>query len=171
MFEAALGEGFHRLPKAVQKFHSFAGQPWVGRAHIQRQNTIFASVLSSILGLPKTASEIPISVEAIPAVECEAWIRDFNGQILKSHLKLSTTNGCIWERFGPFNVEIALTLKDQKLYFIPQRWRFAGVPMPRFLLPSGNSYECEKDGRFHFDVVFEVPFLGKIVSYTGWLET
>ena len=165
-----MGDAFYRLPKALQVFHSATGQPWIGRAKIQRQNTIFAILLSLVLGLPKTANDVPVSVEARPVEDCENWIRNFDGHILKSHLRLSSKTGCIWERFGLFNIEIALTLKEQKLYFIPRQWRFAGVPMPGFLLPSGNSYEFENDGRFHFDVAFEVPFFGKIVTYTGWLE-
>ena len=42
--------------------------------------------------------------------------------------------------------------------------------MPRFLMPTGTSFEEERDGQFHFDVEIATPLTGLIVAYKGRLE-
>ena len=37
--------------------------------------------------------------------------------------------------------------------------------MPRFLLPTGLSYETERDGQFCFDVTISLPLIGLIIAY------
>jgi hypothetical protein len=42
--------------------------------------------------------------------------------------------------------------------------------MPRFLLPTGSSFETEEENRFCFDVDIPAPLVGLIVAYRGTLE-
>jgi hypothetical protein len=42
--------------------------------------------------------------------------------------------------------------------------------MPTGLLPKGRSFETEVDGRFQFDVNSELPLVGPIVRYQGFLQ-
>jgi hypothetical protein len=44
-----------------------------------------------------------------------------------------------------------------------------GIPLPRFLLPEGESFETERNGKFCFDVEIAAPLIGLIVSYKGQL--
>jgi hypothetical protein len=44
------------------------------------------------------------------------------------------------------------------------------LPLPRFLAPTGNTFERAEDGRFHFHVEIGFPWTGLIVRYRGWLE-
>jgi len=78
------------------------------------------------------------------------------------------------ERFGRFKVGLALVITKDKngntLHFIPRRCTLFGLPFPKFLLPTGESYEMEKDGRFHFNVTIKLPILGLMAAYKGWLE-
>ncbi len=53
---------------------------------------------------------------------------------------------------------------------IPRRWSCLGVPLPGFLLPRGQTFETEAEGKFCFDVEITVPILGIIVAYIGTLE-
>lgn len=65
---------------------------------------------------------------------------------------------------------MALVIRGERLFLIPRRWRCFGLPLPRFLLPSGNRFEGECDGKFTFDVDISAPLIGLIVSYSGVLE-
>lgn len=48
---------------------------------------------------------------------------------------------------------------------------FAGMPMPRFLLPKSDSREYAENGLFRFDVTLTAPFGGDLlVKYRGYLR-
>jgi hypothetical protein len=52
---------------------------------------------------------------------------------------------------------------------VQRRWRLLGIPMPRFLLPTGAAREHADGGRFNFDVEIRLPLVGLVVAYRGWL--
>ena len=64
---------------------------------------------------------------------------------------------------------LACVVEEGRLRLIVRRWSLFGIPMPRFLSPSGEAFEYEQDGRFHFDVELKAPLLGRLVRYRGWL--
>jgi len=74
------------------------------------------------------------------------------------------------ERFGPFRFGLALVVDEGRLRLVPRRWSAFGLPMPRALLPRGDSYEAVDDGRFAFHVEIRVPLLGLLAHYRGTLE-
>ncbi|GGE21210.1 hypothetical protein GCM10011529_29800 [Polymorphobacter glacialis] len=41
--------------------------------------------------------------------------------------------------------------------------------MPAVLIPRGDSFESEEDGRFCFDVSIVLPVIGLVVAYRGTL--
>ena len=50
-----------------------------------------------------------------------------------------------------------------------RRWSLFGIPLPPALAPFGAAYESAEDGRFHFHVEINLPVIGPIVAYRGWL--
>ena len=104
--------------------------------------------------------------------EAERWTRSFADKTF------SSTQSCgsgkdeylLVERFGAISVALALVLDGRRLYLIPRRWRFWGIPMPSFLLPTGSSFESEEENRFCFDVDISAPLVGLIGAYRGALE-
>jgi hypothetical protein len=42
--------------------------------------------------------------------------------------------------------------------------------MPKVFLPTGASFETERDGQFCFDVEISLPLIGPIVAYRGALH-
>ena len=81
---------------------------------------------------------------------------------------------CIRDSFGIIKIGLALVIergKDgDKLRFIPRRCTVLGIPLPKFLLPREESFEAERDGKFHFNVAVKIPIAGLIAAYEGWLE-
>ena len=57
-----------------------------------------------------------------------------------------------------------------QVFHYPYRWRLAGIPMPKALLPTGSTFETEADGRFAFDIDIALPLIGRIVAYRGTLR-
>jgi len=64
----------------------------------------------------------------------------------------------------------ALEKQADQLHLIARHWRLFGIPMPRFLLPGGASFETVESERFHFNVNITAPLIGRIVEYRGWLQ-
>ena len=48
-------------------------------------------------------------------------------------------------------------------------WSVLGLPLPLALAPRSPAREWEEDGKFHFDVPIDVPLLGRVIHYRGWL--
>ena len=44
------------------------------------------------------------------------------------------------ERFGIITVAMAITWKDDRLWFVPRRWRIGPMPLPGALQPADTSY-------------------------------
>lgn len=102
----------------------------------------------------------------------EHWVRDFGGKRFSSVQAAGTGKDehLLVERFGPASFALALVAEEGRLVLIPRRWSFLGIPMPRFLLPTGLSFETERDGQFCFDVEISMPLVGLIVAYRGALS-
>lgn len=74
------------------------------------------------------------------------------------------------ESFGRINFAMAVTEREGRMALVLRNWDIAGLPLPRFLLPSSSAFEHGADGRFNFDVDISLPLFGRVVHYQGWLE-
>ncbi len=112
-----------------------------------------------------------VTVDLVPEGATERWTRTFDGRRFSS--VQSSGRGrdrhLLVERFGGIAVAIALVVDAGRLLLVPRRWSFLGLPLPRALLPRGESFEAEEDGRFRFDVEIRAPVVGLIVAYRGEL--
>ena len=102
----------------------------------------------------------------------EIWVRTFGTKSFRSELSPGDgrDKSLIRERFGLISVSIALIWRDNKLMYVPRRWSFGPVPLPRFLMPAGQSFESDQGGNFGFDVTIEAPIVGLIAAYKGTLR-
>ena len=102
----------------------------------------------------------------------ERWTRTFDGKVFSSVQSCGSGKDqyLLVERFGFASFAMALVVESDRLFLIPRRWSILGIPMPGFLLPTGSSFEAEKDGRFFFDVEISAPLVGLIVAYRGTLK-
>ncbi len=168
-----LGPAFDALPSAVQALHADAGaRQWRGTAEVRRGRGPLARLVAAIMGFPKAAAAVPVTVSFTPEGSGELWTRDFGGKrfsSLQSEGK-GRNDYLIVERFGPMAFAMALVVEEGRLKLIPRRWSVFGIPMPRALMPHGESFECESQGRFQFNVEIALPLIGLIVAYKGTLE-
>jgi hypothetical protein len=173
IYRQILGSAFDDLPPQVRALHDSAAlRQWRGTANVKRGHGVLANIAAAMIGFPKAADAVPVTVNFHPDGSGELWTRNFGGRTFRSHQRLGTRRNrhLLVERFGIIDVALALVIKDQRLFLMPRRWSIFGVPLPKFLLPKGASFEAETDGRFCFDVEITLPIIGDIVSYQGWLE-
>ncbi|MEM7172830.1 MAG: DUF4166 domain-containing protein [Pseudomonadota bacterium] len=178
LFRKALGDSsFDLLPKALRTFHGLAGQPvWSGRAEVRRGSGWVSRIIGKIMGLPNPGQNIAVTVavqrgrvEDQENEPFEIWTRRFGDREFSSRLTCPGP-GQFQEAFGPLSFTLDLTVDEGIITMPLAAWRFLGIPLPRALGPRSISSEQEdNEGRFVFDVRLELPFLGLLAHYRGWL--
>jgi Domain of unknown function (DUF4166)/Saccharopine dehydrogenase NADP binding domain len=173
LYRQLLGSAFTHLPLQVQALHNVSEwRCWVGTADVKRGSGMLANIINWIIGFPKDASQIPVKVTFAPESNGENWIRNFGGKTFSSFQTLGTGKNdyLLIEKFGVLSIAVALVVEEDRLFLIPRRWSCLGIPLPKILLPSGKTFETEKDGQFCFDVEISAPIIGLIVAYKGKLK-
>jgi hypothetical protein len=115
------------------------------------------------------AGSHPLHVSFAERDGVERWTRRFGDQAFTS--ELSECDGHLVERFGPLRFIFDLPSDARGLEMHLRKWSAYGIPLPLALAPRGVAREWEEQGRFRFDVPIALPLVGRIVHYTGWLET
>ena len=173
LYRQVLGDAFDRLPPQIKAIHDDTGaRTWAGTARVQRGTGILSKTLGKLFGFPEATDQIPVTVQFEPHKNGETWTRRFGDKTFSSLQTQGTgrNDQLLVERFGPFDVALALVLEDGKLFLIPRRWSLMGIPLPKMLLPAGTSFEAQIDGKFNFDVEISAPLVGLIAAYQGVLE-
>jgi hypothetical protein len=172
LYRQVLGSAFATLPPQVQALHH-GSEPrrWHGVAQVRRGSGILARAVAAVIGFPPAAANVPVTVAFHPEQGGERWTRDFGGQRFSSWQRRGAgrNDALLMERFGLIDVALALVVEGNRLTLVPRRWFCLGIPLPKALLPKGNTFETEVDGRFVFNVEIAAPVVGLIVAYRGSL--
>lgn len=172
-FRLLLGASFDRLPRTLQAVHQgLPEQTLEGIAKVQRGKGLLANGVANLFGFPQTQPGVSICVKIQQKAGTEEWQRAFGKQRFKSTLAAGTgpSQWLLIERFGALRVHIALVVANSQLNWVVRGATLWGLRLPRMLLPSGNSYEYESEGSFHFHVEICLPLVGLVVRYEGWLK-
>jgi hypothetical protein len=172
LYARILGDAWDRLPEPLRRMHRPGpGMTAQGRATVERGRNPLARLVAAIFAFPAAAADLPVRVAFTPTANGEHWERDFAGHRFS---RLQTEGRgrsahLLAERFGPFEIALALVVDGDRLRLVPRRWSAFGLPMPRWLIPHGDSYETVEDGCFRFHVEIRLPLAGLVVRYRGWL--
>lgn len=172
LYARVLGEAFEALPPRLRALHSGPGR-WAGRVEVERGTNPLAGLVARLFGFPKAGGDVPVEVAfSLDAEGREVWERMFAGGLMRSTQEEGTGREArlLVERFGPFAFALALVVEGGRLRLVPRRWRIGPVPLPRRLMPGGEAWEEEGDGRFRLCVDIRLPGIGRVVRYAGWLE-
>ncbi|MCK0098070.1 DUF4166 domain-containing protein [Qipengyuania sp. S6317L1] len=173
IYRTALGSAFYSLPPQVIELHdSMTERQWVGTAEICRGTSLLAKIVAFCLSAPPNGDNTPVTVTFKPDDNGELWTRNFGGKLFKSHQRLGKEKNAylIVEKFGPIDVALAPIIEEQRFRLVPRRWSVFGIPLPKSLLPEGNTFESQEGGLFKFDVEIAAPLVGLICSYRGTLR-
>ena len=168
-----LGAAWNDLPEPIRAMHDATGT-WIaeGHADIERGGNPLARIAAFIYRFPKAGRDVPITVTFEAKHGRETWTRNFAGKRFSSvqYEGSGRDEGLICERFGPLVFAMALVIADGKMQLVIRQWSAFGIPLPRFFMPIGNTFESAEDGKFHFHVEIGFAWTGLIVRYRGWLE-
>lgn len=172
LYARAMGPAFDRLPAAVRALHNFLAPGRVaGRGSVTRGNSLVARLAATLGGFPTAVADTPVAVDFDVTPAGETWIRDFGGEVFRSHLSLRRrgNHAILTERFGPLVFDMHLSGDADGLEMHLSGWRCLGLPLPRRLLPRVVARETAVDGRFRFDIRICLPWGPLIIHYQGWL--
>ncbi|WP_315387302.1 DUF4166 domain-containing protein [uncultured Stenotrophomonas sp.] len=172
LYRQVLGSAFDALPPQVQALHEATGaRQWSGVARIRRGTGLLSRLVAAVIGFPKAAEQVPVTVAFTPERGGERWTRSFAGRRFTSWQRRGAgrNDALLVERFGAIDVALALVVDGDRLTLVPRRWSCLGIPLPNALLPKGTTFETEVEGRFVFDVEIAAPIVGLIVAYRGAL--
>jgi hypothetical protein len=169
LYRRVLGRRFDAVPASLRHFHDAAGG---GQAHgtfrVDRAVGRLRNALASLMGLPKSGSDVPVHLQVVVEGERERWIRDFHGHRVET--VAWAWRDLLMESLGWTSFASALVLDGSRLRYEFHRAWFAGIPIPSRLSPSVESYVDAGDVGWRVVVASSVPFLGELVRYEGWIE-
>ena len=169
-----LGTAWQSVPVVIRAVHGTGPKLTIsGAASITRGRGVLARMLSWIMRFPAAGENVPVSVTFERHEDYDKWTRDFGGQAFSSTFSAGSGRfeHLLCERFGPLTFGMALVPDADRLNLVMRRWNFFGLPLPRSLMPSGDSYEYAKDNRFCFDVEVRLPLAGFVICYRGYLRS
>lgn len=118
--------------------------------------------------MPTEAGRVPLRVVIEQRDGREYWARRFGGETMRSQMR--AVDDLIAERFGPFSMRMRLVAHPEGLDMNLVGGRFCGIPIPALLLPRVVAEErVDELGRHRFSVAIDLPLLGRLVAYRGYL--
>jgi hypothetical protein len=169
LYRRLLGARFEALPPRVRELHDLEGpQVWTGRADVEQGASWAARAAAGLFSLPPAGPDQPLYVAFEPVAGREVWTRTFGRSVFRS-LQYER-GGRLFERVGPISLVFALDASPDGLSLGLTGVRLLGVPLPHLLHPTVHTFECERDGRYRFEVESRLPLVGLLVRYSGWLE-
>jgi len=172
VFATVLGDSFAALPQSLQTFHGNASDAvWEGSAEVLAGRSFVSRLVARVFGFPTKNQRTDVCVTVKRSDSHEQWQRDFGGTRFRSRLSLGRDREqhLVCETFGWVTVALALVWDGERLLYVPRRWRLGFLPLPKLLLPKGDSFEKDESGQFSFDVELAAPIIGQLVAYKGTL--
>lgn len=173
MYEDILGAAYNDMSGPLQNLHRIGkGKTFEGRCKVTRGKNPLSHIIATLLRFPKASPDIPVKVVLTKDGNTEIWERFFNGKRMVSTQEAGRgkQSRLVVERFGPIAVYLAILVQGGRQVLKTTGWSIFGIPLPKLLVPGGDVFEHDADGRFNFHVDMVAPIFGRLVKYEGWLE-
>ncbi len=168
LYARIMGPRFADLAPSLAAVHGVLRDAGAGgRAVVKRGRHPVARFVAAFLRFPM-AGEHELHVAFSERRGGERWTRDFSGRRFTSDF--SQARSRLVERFGPLRFRFDLASDGSGLRMIMRGWSFARMRLPLAFAPIVEAREWDEDGLFHFDVSIDLPVIGLVTQYTGWLR-
>jgi hypothetical protein len=170
LWRRILGGDFDRLPPAVQQMFDHNGHRYArGMSDVVCGESVLARLCIVLSGFPKPGTGIPAAILFQADGDDDVWHRSFGTRSFASvH---SERNGLLLERFGALTFVFRLSGDGSGVTFTMVETQLFGVALPRWLSPSITATQSERNGRFSFEIIVDLPFVGRMVRMTGLLSS
>ncbi|MFY2826101.1 DUF4166 domain-containing protein [Ruegeria sp. MALMAid1280] len=157
------------VPTAIRRLHEAPGQ-YAGRCSIVGGRGWLVALALRLGHFPRDAEDIPVQIKIDRDGPEWRWARDFDGHITRSRLTFDHGAACVREQMGWLSFWLVPEISDGCLLIHIRRLSVLGLRCPAFLLPRSSTVEWQDEtGRFCFDVSADMPMMGPLIRYRGWL--
>ena len=173
LFKHVLGNRFEELPPALRTLLAGPEARWYrGTATITRGSNTLSHLIGGLIGLPRKAQEVSVSLEVVPGVHRETWTRHFGRKKLRTEMRAGgrAGRGRIVERFGPVALTLELTVEGGELVYRTLSARMFGIPLPRSLAPSVEAVVTEVGGKLAIESATRAGSIGRLLRYRLTLD-
>jgi len=172
-FQRVLGQSLEDLAGPVRRLHTLTAPTRVsGLADIDVAPGAIQAAICWLAGLPKPGRDVPVSVEFRPDGRGgEHWARRFSGRGYASSFSAEQRGGesLLVERFGPFRLEFRLRAVSGGICWLLVGVTCVGIRAPVWAIPKVRCLESSEDARYRFDIEADIPLIGPLIRYRGWL--
>jgi hypothetical protein len=169
LYRQVLGNDFELLARELQIFHGTTGRIKLsGRCSVTGPQTLLGKLMGWVFALPKTTEETGLLFELDADTMQETWRRHFPNRLMISRMRVVA--GTLVERLGPIDLHFGLRAGEGKLAMLLQGISVGGIRCPKFLVPSVLAEETASPGKLHFNVAAQLPIVGLLVAYQGFLN-
>jgi len=168
LFQHLLAEKFDTLPSSIQAVHlPYTERVWQGRAKVKRGKSWLSRLCGWAARLPPALEDTEAQVTISQAVNGETWARLFGQHAMPSQLKQH--GAYLSESLGLMRFLFRLEVENNVIHWRVHQVRFLILPLPILLFRNVHAKEYEKNRKYCFDVNVQLPFVGLLVHYHGWL--
>ena len=157
---------FAKLPDVVQRAHRGTIRLF-GNAKVERGGGL-GGLIAALMRLPKSNPKADLVVTAWHFPDQMVWSRSFDGRVFESIFRRD--DDFLVEQMGPLSLYLQPMAEGGRLVYRLIATQIGPITLPRALAPSMTAWESEKDGKYQFEVSVDLPFLGRLVRYTGSLD-
>jgi hypothetical protein len=157
---------FVKLPDVVQRAHRGTIRLF-GNAKVERGSGL-GGLIALIMRLPRSNPKADLIVTAWHFPEKMVWSRSFDGRVFESTFRRD--DDFLVEQMGPLSLFMQPMCEGGRLVYRLIATQIGPITLPRMLAPSMTAWEGEKDGKYTFEVSVNLPFLGRLVRYSGSLD-
>jgi hypothetical protein len=169
LYRRLIGDAFDSLPPAVRAVHGCsAGVRAVGRCEVRRGRGLLSRLVARWLGVPPEGRDVALTFDIHTHAGGEDWVRHFGSHVMRS--RFWTPGQGLYERLGPIVMLHSLETSGGKLATRLLRLWFLGIPVPKAAYPRIRALADGDGDAYRFDVAAELPWVGLVVSYRGWLQ-
>lgn len=173
LYRRIMGPAFDQLPSELRDMHTIGERlDSAGRCDVRTGKNPLCRLIARLFGFPGAGDDLPVRVEMRRSSQAEVWTRHMGPDRFESSLAQGRGrySGLLTEQFGVFKFSLELIGDVHGLTMELRGVRYRAIPLPRWFWPRAEAREFAADGRFHFDVRIELPLLGLMTHYAGWLE-
>jgi hypothetical protein len=159
-----------RLAPAVQRMHGEGRLIRAsGQAEVEGAMHGPARLLRRLLTLPEPGNGQAIALTIERHADHERWIRGFARGRMSSILRPGRQQP-LRERLGPVTLHFSLQRAGDAIDWQLQRVSLLGLPLPPAFCGKVLSRSGASNGRYTFEIDAQLPLLGRLIAYRGWLE-
>ncbi|QFT93897.1 hypothetical protein FIU86_13685 [Roseovarius sp. THAF9] len=123
-----------------------------------------------LAGFPLAVKDAELRFEKRGRDDRDVWTRSMAGQVMET-VQWVTPGGGLAERMGAMVAMSRLVPAEGGLDLADWRFRFLGLPLPKWAAPRVSASERPEAGRYRFDISIGLPWeRAPVLRYHGWLD-